>query len=418
MIWNIGEKNEATCFSSLNTGIVLSAQIGLWTVGFCKEILLIFRKTNCYMKRITHTIAAIFLLSTAKAQMDVPPSGNNPRATITEEVGISSITIKYSRPDVNKREGKVYGEGNLVTYGFSTTNFITGKPTSPWRAGANENTAITFEHDVKVEGKDLKAGTYGLHMAMGAENVTLIFSNQSEAWGSFYYEEKHDALRVDVKPIALDKSVEWLKYEFIEHKEKYCVIAMQWEKLSVPFKVEVDVDNIVLVRLREQVTSQKGFNSTNMIQASQYCINKGINLEEALGWAQRAVTGFNGQKSFPSLSNLGNAYTKLNRLAQADSTMNEALVFANPNQYMGYGRSLITAKRLDRALEIFTASQSKNGDVYAVNAGLMSYYSATGNFTKALGFANMALAQAPNEATKKIIEGNIGKLKEGKDINQ
>ena len=98
--------------------------------------------------------------------------------------------------------------------------------------------------------------------------------------------------------------------------------------------------------------------------------------------------------------------------------MNEALVFANPNQYLGSGRSMITAKRLDRALEIFDANQKKNGDVYTVNAGYMSYYSATGNFTKALGYANMTLAQAPNEAIKKIIEGNIAKLNEGKDINQ
>ena len=135
-------------------------------------------------------------------------------------------------------------------------------------------------------------------MAMAADNVTLIFSNQTDAWGSFYYEEKYDALRVNVKPVALDKSVEWLKYEFIEHKEKYCVIAMQWEKLSVPFKVEVDVDNIVLARLREQVTSQKGFNSTNMMQAAQYCFNKNINLEEALGMEQTGYQRFSGAKKF------------------------------------------------------------------------------------------------------------------------
>jgi tetratricopeptide (TPR) repeat protein len=368
------------------------------------------------MRPLLFFIAASAITQTAIAQMDVPPSGGNPRAKITEEVGITDITITYCRPDVGGREGKIWG--TLVTNGFSTTNFITNKPTSPWRAGANDNTTITFEHDVKVESKNVKAGTYGIHMAMyPPDSAVLILSNQSNAWGSFYYEEKNDALRTTIKPAMLDKSVEWLKYEFIEHKEKYCVIAMQWEKLSVPFKVEVDVESIVIARLREQVTSQKGFNSTNMIQASQYCINKGINLEEALGWAQRAVTGFNGQKSFPSLNNLGNAYTKLNRLTQADSTMNEALVFANPNQYMGYGRSLITAKRLDRALEIFDASQKKNGDVYAVNAGYMSYYSARGDFSKALEYANKALAQAP-EATKPTINGFIAKLKEGKDINQ
>jgi hypothetical protein len=92
--------------------------------------------------------------------MDIPPSGGNPRATISEEVGITSITIKYSRPDVNKREGKIYGDGNLVPYGFTTNSFITNKNTAPWRAGANENTVITIEHDVTI-GQPLKAGSYG-----------------------------------------------------------------------------------------------------------------------------------------------------------------------------------------------------------------------------------------------------------------
>jgi len=365
------------------------------------------------MKKLKLLIAIILISGNSYAQMDLPASGNNPRATISEEVGITSITIKYCRPDVNKREGKIYGDGNLVTYGFTSNSLITNKNTAPWRAGANENTTITFEHDVNVEGQAIKAGTYGLHMALGADNAMLIFSNQSDAWGSFYYEEKYDALRVNVKPVALDKSVEYLKYEFIEHKEKHCVIAMQWEKLSVPFKVEIDVENIVLARLREQVTGQRGFNAFNMLAAAQYCMGKNINLDEALAWSKRAA----GTKTFSTLNNLGTNYTKLNMLVQADSTMNEALVFANPNQFMGYGRSLIPLKRLDRALEIFNANQKKNGDVYAVNAGLMSYYSAKGDFKKATEYADKALAQAPNEGTKNIINGNITKLKEGKDIN-
>lgn len=207
--------------------------------------------------------------------------------------------------------------------------------------------------------------------------------------------------------------MEWLKYEFIEHKEKYCVIALQWEKLSVPFKVEVDVENIVLARMREQVTGQRGFNGFNMLAAAQYFVGKNLNLEEALTWSQRAAN----TKTFATLNNLGTNYTKLNRLAQADSTMNEALVLANPNQYMGHGRSLITQKRLDRALEIFNANQKKNGDVYTVNAGFMSYYSAKGDFKKALEYADKALAQAPNEGTKTTVNGFIVKLKEGKDIN-
>jgi Protein of unknown function (DUF2911) len=364
------------------------------------------------MKKFFLVVSAIAYLQMASAQFDLPPSGGNPRAKITEEVGITDITLTYTRPDVNGREGKIWG--TLVTYGFSSNSLLTNKNTNPWRAGANENTTISFEHDVKVEGKNLKAGTYGLFMTIWPDSVMLIFSNQSNAWGSFYYEDKYDALRVVVKPVILEKSVEWLKYEFIEQREKYCVVAMQWEKLSVPFKIEVDVDNIVINRLREQVTSQRGFNQLNLVAAANYCLNKNINLEEALSWSQRAAA----LKSYTTLRTLATAYEKLNRLKEADSVMTEALTMSNVNQYVAYGRALITQKRNDRAVEIMLAGKTKFGDVFAVNNGLMFAYSAKGDLKNALAFAEKAMAQAANEAAKKTLEGQIAKLKEGKDINQ
>jgi hypothetical protein len=367
------------------------------------------------MKQIIFSLVTIFSTLSLAAQMDVLPSGGNPRAKITEEVGITDITLTYGRPDVGGREGKIWGA--LVTWGFTSQNLVTNKSNMPWRAGANENTTISFEHDVKVEGKPVKAGTYGLHLAMWPDSAVLILSTQAGAWGSFYYDEKYDALRTTIKPVALDRSVEWLKYEFIEHKEKHCIVAMQWEKISVPFKIEVDVDNIVVARLREQVASQKGFNSTNMIQASSFCFNKNINLEEALGWAQRAVTGFQGQKSYPSLRNLATGYEKLNRLSQADSIMTEALPLSTVNQHIAYGRALITQKRADKALETMQAAKTKHGDVFAVNNGLSFAYAAKGDFKNAEASAEKAKGQAPNDAAKKTIEANIVKLKEGKDIN-
>jgi tetratricopeptide (TPR) repeat protein len=369
------------------------------------------------MKKIIVFSTLFLSFAVSFAQLDLPASGNNPRATVSEEVGITSITIKYSRPDVNKREGKIYGEGNIVPYGFSTGSFITNKNTAPWRAGANENTIISFEHDVKIEGKPIKAGSYGLHMAMGADNVTMIFSTQKDAWGSYYYDEKYDALRVDVKPTALEKSVEYLKYEFIEHKEKYCVIAMQWEKLSVPFKVDVDVDNIVLATVREELTSRKGFTPALTLQATQYCFTKNINLDEALVWSKRAIDGQGGQKTYITLRNLATAYEKLNKIPEADSSMNEALQIATANQYTAYGRTLITQKRVDKAMEVFAASKKRYGDIFGVNNGLMSGYSAKADFKNAIKFAEKAMTQAPSDAAKKQLETLIIKLKEGKDIN-
>jgi tetratricopeptide (TPR) repeat protein len=223
---------------------------------------------------------------------------------------------------------------------------------------------------------------------------------------------------VNVKPVALDKSVEWLKYEFVEQHEKYCVVAMQWEKLSVPFKVEVDVDNIVLARLREQMTSRLGFNPSLILSATQYCFNKNINLDEALEWSKKAINGNGGQKTYVTLRNLATAYEKLNRTTEADSAMAEALLIATANQYTAYGRILISQKRIDKAMEVFIASQKRYGDIFGVNSGLMNGYSAKGDFKNAVKYAEKAIAQAPNDAAKTTLQGQIAKLKEGKDINQ
>ena len=367
------------------------------------------------MKRIATFCSLLFSTLQLFAQLDLPASGGNTRAKITEEVGITDITIAYSRPDVNKREGKIWGE--LITYGYTSGNFNTGKNNSPWRAGANENTTISFEHNVKVEGKNIKAGTYALFMAVWPDSAQLIFSTQTNAWGSFYYDEKYDVLRVSVKPVVLDKSVEWLKYEFIEQKEKYCVVAMQWEKLSVPFKIEVDVDNLVTARLREELTSRKSFTPALVLQATQYWFNKNMNLDEALIWSRKAIEGQGGQKTFITLRNLATAYEKLNRIPEADSAMTEALLIATANQYTAYGRQLIAQKRVDKALEVLTASLKRYGDMFGVNNGLMSGYSAKGDFKNALKYAAKALAQTSNDTAKKTLEGQISKLKESKDIN-
>jgi tetratricopeptide (TPR) repeat protein len=351
------------------------------------------------------------------AQMDIPSVGFNPRATISEEVGITGITIKYSRPGVKGREGKIWG--SVVPNGFATFSFVSGTMSSPWRAGANEATIISFEHDVKVEGEELKAGAYALFMAMGTDSALLIFSKQTDAWGSFYYKQSEDVLRLKVKTTTLDKSVEWLKYEFVEHKKESCVIAMQWEKLSVPFKVEVDVDNIVLARMRSEFTGVKSFVSANRLQASMYCFDRNINMEEALSWAQSAVTGKPfGQSGFDAYENLANGYEKLNRLPQADSVMNEGLSIANLNQYINHGRKLIAKKRNDRALEVMLGAQKKFGDVYAVNNGLAYAYSAKGDHSKALLFANKALVQTSSPQQKNMVTANIEKLKARQDINQ
>src|ERR1044072_2375047 len=146
-------------------------------------------------------------------QLTSLPRGGNKRASVSEEIGITDVIIHYSRPGVKKREGHIWGE--LIPAGFSQLGYGFKNPT-PWRAGANENTTIEFTTDVKVEGRAVPAGKYGFFVAYDPSECLLIFSKNSSSWGNFFYDSTEDVLRVKVKPVKNDKSVEWLKYEFTD----------------------------------------------------------------------------------------------------------------------------------------------------------------------------------------------------------
>ena len=190
--------------------------------------------------RFRSSLLALGLLTSiiSWSQVSLPPSGNNQKSEVTQYLGLVKVTIVYNSPDVAGRE--IWGAGKLVPYGMTNLNF--GKSTeqnpSPWRAGANENTTISFSNDVEVEGKPLKAGTYGLHMMPGATDWIIIFSNASTAWGSFFYNPAEDALRVMVKPAVSDFN-EFLTYDFTDRLQNSATARMKWEKLAVPFKIAV-----------------------------------------------------------------------------------------------------------------------------------------------------------------------------------
>src|SRR5579872_3752020 len=147
--------------------------------------------------------------------MTLPPSGNNQKASVTQFIGPVRVTVDYSSPAVHgpngqDRRGQIWGK--LVPYGLTNLGFGNNKP-NPWRAGANENTIFAVSNDVLIEGKPLHAGRYGLHMIPGQDEWTVILSKNTNAWGSFFYEESEDALRVQVKPHKHDYQ-EYLTYEF------------------------------------------------------------------------------------------------------------------------------------------------------------------------------------------------------------
>src|SRR5438477_6519226 len=138
------------------------------------------------------------------------------RATVSQRVALTDITITYHRPLAGGR--KIWGAPNIAPYG------------QVWRAGANENTTFEVSDPVTIEGQRLERGAYGLHMIPNADSFTVIFSKNSTSWGSFSYDQKEDALRVTVKPQTAEMREE-LTYEVGSVKPDSAVVTLRWEKV-------------------------------------------------------------------------------------------------------------------------------------------------------------------------------------------
>lgn len=359
----------------------------------------------------------IFFSIGATAQtLTMPPDGGNKKAVVGERIGITDVTIHYDRPAVKGREGKIWN--GLVHTGFKDLGFGTSKA-APWRAGANENTTISFSTDVMVEGKPLKAGTYGFFIAMGENNdATLIFSNNNSSWGSFFYDPKEDALRVNVKTIPMNESVERLKYEFMDETNTSGVIALLWEKLKIPFKVEVDYVKTQMESFRKELRSDKGFNMDNWTAASQFAVDSNANLEEALQWSDYALNApFMGQKNFKTLSSRAAVLNKMGKTSEADALMKQAVPMGNMQELHLYGRKLLSEKKQKEALEVFKLNAQKNPNNFMTYMGLVRGYSANGDFKNALKNAELAQPLAPNAQNKDAVAEMIKKLKDGKAVN-
>lgn len=382
------------------------------------------------MKKIL-TCAAFLLLfvSSAFAQMHseiaLPPDGKNQRAEVSQWIGLAKITIAYHSPNVHgrgaDRTGHIWGE--LVNYGFFDEGFGPSKAT-PWRAGANENTTITFSHDVKVEGKDLKAGTYGLFLKLEKDAPWMwIFSNQSTGWGSFQYDPKNDALRVEVKPEDASYT-EFLTYSFDERRPDSTVAFLQWEKKRVPFKIEVpNVNQLYVDQIRKDLLSWPGFNYQNWQNAAQFCADNKINLEEALVWADKAINepfrnAVRGVEDFSTLSTRAAVLDAMGRDADAEATMAKAVrIVGTPVLSIHqYGLRLINARKPDKALEIFKLNQQLHPDEkFITYLGLARGYTATGDKANAIKNWEIALQNVPESRKGNIpaFQDALKKLKDG-----
>lgn len=356
-------------------------------------------------------------LSFTFAQLTTLADGGNKKAFVGERLGLTDVMVEYNRPGVKGREGKIWGQ--LVHAGFTDQGFGTSKA-APWRAGANENTIIHFSTDVKVEGKDLPAGVYGLFVAYDPNECTVIFSKNHTSWGSFFYDDKEDALRVKVKPETTNNTVEWLKYEFMDETKTGATLALLWEKLKIPVKIETDYINLQLESFRRELRSEKNFNPgwQSFNQAANFCVVNNVNLEEGLNWADQAISGrFIGDKNFVTLSTKAQILNKLGRTAEADAAMKEALPLGTVQQIHFFARQLLQQKKSKEAFDAFKLNYDKHPNEFTTMVGMARGYSAIGDYKKAAGFAQKALPIAPDKNNKDNLENMVKKLAEGKDIN-
>ena len=316
---------------------------------------------------------------------------------MTQRIGITDITLNYHRPLVNGR--KIWG--GLVPYG------------QVWRAGANENTTITFTDPVTVEGKPLPKGTYGLHMFPGEKEWTVVFSKNSTSWGSFTYDEKEDALRVTVKPQPADLH-EALAYDFDDVKPDSATITLRWEKLAVPFKVGVNTNEIVQASLHNQLRGLAQYTWFGWDDAATYLVTNKLNMEEALKYEDQSIQN---EERFDNLITKSQVLEALGRKDEATDIRNKAISMANALQLHGYGRQLQGQGQQAQAFEIFRTNIKRNPNHWVIHSEVARMACAKGDFESAVKEMKIAAAGAPPQF-KSAFQGMVARLEAKEDINK
>ncbi len=360
----------------------------------------------------------ILLVMTYKAEAQMirlPDGGVNHKSKTGRRIGVTDIEINWNAPGVKGREGNIWGT-SVAPFGFIVLGYGS-EVASPWRAGANESTTISFSTDVTINGKPLAAGTYGFFMALYPDSCTLIFNKNTAGWGSYFYRNELDVMRVNTRQQKDRAMMEWLDYTFSNQTDRSIEIALEWEHWRIPFKVEVDLVNTTLASIRRQLSGAMGFDPPSLETAARWCLQNNVNYDEAFHWISVVVDPNLGRvNTFQALSTKAGLLTKLNRKEEADKIMQSALENATIMEMHQYGRQLLTEKRVKESMTVFEKNHTKYKGAWPTNTGMMRGYSAMGDLKKALVYAKLALAQAPNEENRKLIEQAIKTLEAGKPL--
>src|SRR5580698_7530081 len=328
--------------------------------------------------------------------LDLPLQSQH--AVILQRIGLTDITVNYHRPLVNNRQ--IWGK--VVPYG------------AVWRAGANENTTVTFTDPVTIEGQPLDKGTYGLHMIPTENQWTVIFSKMSTAWGSFSYKQDEDALRVTVKPQTAEFH-DALTYDFDDLKPDSTVVTLRWEKVAVPFKVAVKVDDIVEASINRQIRGLNQYFWESWDEAANYYLANKINLDEALKDEDQSIRV---EERFDNLHAKSQILEAMGRKDDAATFLNKALEKASAQQLYFYGRQLQGQKKQEEAFAIFRSNAKKYPDFWISHVGLARVYSGQGDFDKAVKEMQTALTGVPDDANRSNLQNYVRRLQSKDDINR
>jgi hypothetical protein len=315
----------------------------------------------------------------------------SPAATVSQVVGLTELGVSYHRPAVNGRP--IWGA--LVPYD------------QVWRAGADENTTVSFSTPVTVNGTRLAAGTYGLHMIPTSGDWTVIFSTQSKAWGSFSYDQKEDAARVVAKPEPAPMQ-ERLGYSFDDPTRDSTVLALRWEKLRVPLEIRVDVPRTVLDDMKTQMRGLPRFGWQGWNQIANFAAQNDIDLDDALAWADRSI-GMN--RNFTNLRTKALVLTKKGNGAEAEKLTQEAMSIATEVEINAYGYQLIGQQKLDEAIAIFQKNVKDHPASWNVHDSLAEAYAMKGDKKKAIESYTKALSLVKADDQKARITTTIAGLK-------
>jgi tetratricopeptide (TPR) repeat protein len=322
------------------------------------------------------------------------PRTASPTASVSQTIGISTVTVTYSRPSVRNRV--VWG--NLAHYGLLKQNF--GPQASvPWRAGANENTVITFSQAAKVEGQKVPAGSYGLFFIVNNDNTAeLILSKEYQSWGHFQYDAEQDQLRAKIQTRTIPH-VETLTYDFINMTKNTAELVLNWEKRQFPVIIEFDVDEIVMANAYQQLKGFIGFNAEGYASAANYALANKVNNAQALAWIDVAIRR---KKNFANLSTKARLLDQAGNKTEAEKLMAEAIALpeATEAELNAYGYQLLTAGQDDKAIEIFKLNTQRSPKSANAWDSLGEAYVSKGDDTNAIKCFKKSLTLDPPALTK------------------